>query len=185
MSVTVNFYDINYNNTISTSSQVMPIPMQDKNMRLPSEVRDTLENYPSLRFLADFTANCWKYSSLFPSATRVLIARLFKNFSKLMSGLEYELPDNASVIQEIYLSQIKISCIMIEEWMIKHQTEATKSSTVDGGIVVELTPTGYALLEEISSWSLFENVYSTGAYSSPFIIDHKFQKLLMNIAFKF
>lgn len=185
MTMISKFYDINYNNNINTDSKISPIALSDKNIRLPLEVIEVLELYPSLKILGQFTKDCWKYSSLFPATTRVLCAKLFKNFSKIISGLEYESENQLFVTSFIYLAQIKIMCIMLEEWMIKHQTEADKTSTIDGGVILELTPSGYTLLNEINSWNLFENIYLNNFYSRPFIIDHKCSSLLLNINFKF
>lgn len=185
MAMTSKFYNINYQNIIYSDSKISPIPLSDKNNRLSSEALELLELYPSLRILGQFTQNCWKYSELFPATTRVLVAKLFKNFSKMISGLEYESENQLSVGSSIYLAQIKIMCIMIEEWMIKHQAEAIKTSTLDGGVVVELNPYGYTVLNIVNSWNLFETVYTKGFYSKPFIIDHTCEDLLLNINFKF
>jgi hypothetical protein len=187
MTATIKFYDINYNNKTSnlSTSKRLPISPAEYSNRMPSEVLETLEMYPSLRFFGEFLERCWTYSPLFPATTRVLAARLFSTMSKLLSALHYELPAQTSVIHEIYLVQLKASCNMISEWMIKHQVETTKSSTVDGGVVLELTPTGYSLFSELSSWSLFENIYINNSYSKSFIVDHKFQQLITNINFKF
>ena len=153
--------------------------------RLSPDVKNLLQTYPSISYIGDFLSEAWSKSDNMPPESRAVAARIAHALSKAISGLEYELPSNITILGEIHLAQTKALVFNMEEWMIQNLSNATKGSDSIGAAILQIGPDGYSALQEIEQWQLFEEIFYNKVYYSPFIIDHKIVTLLTNVQFQY
>ena len=178
--------EVYYSNQSSTKIiNQYAIPENQKYQRLPKEVIDVQSKYHSIEFLMRFVNACWKSSMYFPQSTRFFIARICQSSKKAISSFRADIGLEASLLSNLYLSELEVIIADLEWYMLASQKYATYTSEIDGGITVSSNANALSALEQFEQWDITQNIISYKNYAAPFFVDKKLYELISGTTFSY